>query len=57
MQVPKTHREVCPAYGVPEIGTVFNGTGSFCERQRRELLGGSWGMYKHVFFCSLACES
>ena len=40
MQVPKTHSEVCPAYGIPEIGTIFNGTGNLCERRRLELLGG-----------------
>ena len=43
MQVPKTHREVCPAYGVPEIGTIINGTGNFCEHRKRELQRGSGG--------------
>ena len=40
MQVPKTHREVCLAYGIPEIGTIFNGKGNFCERRSRELPRG-----------------
>ena len=44
MQVPKTHREVRPAYGVPEIGTISNGTGNVCERRKRELLVGFGGM-------------
>ena len=44
MQVPKTHREVRPAYGVPEIGTISNGAGNVCERRKRELLVGFGGM-------------
>ena len=44
MQVPKKHREVCPAYGVPEIGTIFNGKGNFCKRRRREVAGGLGGL-------------
>ena len=44
MQVTKTNTEVCPAYGVPEIGRIFNGTGNFCERQWSELLVRCGGM-------------
>ena len=35
VQVPKTHREECPTYGLTEIGTIFDGTGNFCERRRK----------------------
>ena len=43
MQVPKTDMEVCPAYGVPEIGAIFSGKGNFCERRKCELPGGVGG--------------
>ena len=36
MHAPKTHMEVCPAYGVPEIGTIFSGKRNFCKRRKRE---------------------
>ena len=39
-------------YGVSQMGTNFNGTGSCCERRRRELLGGSGGMLPQKIFKS-----
>ena len=46
MQVSKRTGKCVPAYGVPEIGTIFNGTGNLCERRRSELL--EWGVWGHA---------
>ena len=48
MQVSKRTGKCVPAYGVPEIGTIFNGTGrgNLCERRRSELL--EWEVWGHA---------
>ena len=44
MQVPKTHREVRPAYGVPEIGTISNGNRKRLRAPKARASCGVWGL-------------
>ena len=44
MQVATKPSTECRTYELTEIGATLNGSGGFCERQRREPLGGNGGM-------------
>ena len=53
MQLSKTHGAECPIYVLLNWNrAMFNGTGNFCERRRREPLGGV-GACPHRKFSNL----